>query len=68
MKFSSFIAVTAAGLAIAAPITPITPSNTDKQLAVEPVEIYRRQSTVSTVTDLIKGGLPVKRQLGAWAG
>jgi hypothetical protein len=67
MKFSSFIAVTAAGLAIAAPITPITPSNTDKQLAVEPVEIYRRQSTVSTVTDL-KGTSPPKRQLGTWAG
>jgi hypothetical protein len=48
MEFSSFIAVTAAGLAIAAPITPITPSNTYQQLTVEPVEIYRRQSTVSS--------------------
>jgi hypothetical protein len=64
MRFSSFIAITAAGLAIAAPITPITPSNVDKQLTVEPVELYKRGlPDASALTGVLGGGLPVKRGL-----
>jgi hypothetical protein len=67
MRFSSFIAITAAGLAIAAPITPVSPSNVDKQLTVEPAELYKRQvpsvPDTSALTGLTKG-LPVgKRQV-----
>ena len=58
MKFASFIAITAAGLAIAAPITPISPANTDKQLTVEPAVVYKRQSTLSTALDATHGKLP----------
>jgi hypothetical protein len=56
MKFASFIAIT--GLAFAAPITPITPVNTDKQLTVEPAVVYKRQSTLSTALDAAHGDLP----------
>ena len=64
MRFSSFIAFTAAGLAVAAPISPY--SLDDKALTVEPAEVARRQvGPLTTVTGLASGGLPGvgKRQL-----
>ncbi|KAM0711876.1 hypothetical protein Q7P35_001246 [Cladosporium inversicolor] len=66
MKFSSFVIFTAAGLAIAAPITPVSPSNLEKKLTVEPVEVVKRQtpsvSSLGALTGAVPGGLPVKRQ------
>ena len=73
MKFSSFLIFTAAGLAIAAPITPVSPSNLEKKLTVEPVEVVKRQvpsvSSLGGLTGALPGGLPTsglptKRQLG----
>lgn len=64
MKFSSFLIFTAAGLAIAAPITPISPANVEKKLTVEPVEVYKRQiPDTSAVTGLLGNTAPIKRQI-----
>jgi hypothetical protein len=64
MKFSSFLIFTAAGLAIAAPITPVTPSDLEKKLTVEPAEVVRRQSTLDPVVDAAHGKLPVPVKRG----
>ena len=56
MKFSSFIILTAAGLAIAAPITPVS---TEKKLTIEPVGVAKRQTTLDPVVDATHGKLPV---------
>jgi hypothetical protein len=59
MKFSSFLIFTAAGLAIAAPITPVTPSNLENKLTVEPVEVVKRGlPDTSALTGAVQGGLP----------
>lgn len=72
MKFSSFLIFTAAGLAIAAPITPISPSNVEKKLTVEPDAVYKRQiPDTKAVTALTKGlpvATPIKRQLDMVTG
>lgn len=56
MKFSSFIMLTAAGLTIAAPITPVS---TDKTLTIQPAEVVKRQTTLDPVVDAAHGKLPV---------
>jgi hypothetical protein len=56
MKFSSFIILTAAGLAVAAPITPVS---TDKTLTIQPAEVVKRQTSLDPVVDAAHGKLPV---------
>lgn len=56
MKFSSFIMLAAAGLTIAAPITPVS---TDKTLTIQPAEVVKRQTTLDPVVDAAHGKLPV---------
>lgn len=64
MRFSSFILITAAGLAIAAPITPYAAGAEDMGLTVEPTEVGKRQNleALDTVKNTLPGGLG-KRQL-----
>ena len=59
MKFASFLMLTAAGLAIAAPITPVSPSKAENKLTVEPIEVVRRQlPDTNGVLGPVQGGLP----------
>jgi hypothetical protein len=65
MKLSSFIMITAAGLAVAAPIHPY--SADDMSLTVEPAEVVKRQDNnlepLNTVTSATKA-LPVVGKRG----
>jgi hypothetical protein len=60
MKLSSFIMLTAAGLAVAAPISPY--ASDDMSLTVEPAEVVKRQdnnlgalNTVTSTTESLPG-------------
>jgi len=54
MRFSSFIMITAAGLAVAAPISPY--ASDDMSLTVEPTEVAKRQNLQAF--DTIKDTIP----------